>query len=245
MILNPKLPQGEVTKLALVNCQLIAGTTPGLKKSDNEDSLAISKDVESIRIFLADGHWGDKAAISHSQMTEHLESFPDSKAAAAQLVKSLEQDLYQSYYFPGIDENKDFTPETSLLGIEYRLEEKLLSIYNYGDCRLLIIRDNQIFFQLETQPTWLGVFSKLGLRQRQSVDDALLYKQIKLQTGDYVVAFSDGIDECIYQQPTISNETLVNIVTESKTNLIAFDKIMDKVFKYGAEDNASLVIFKV
>jgi serine/threonine protein phosphatase PrpC len=245
MILNPQQSSNTITQFELTSPPLIAGTTSGLKKNTNEDSVAIVTSGESTRIFLADGHWGDAAAITHSQRAEQLVSFPKNKEEAFEFVTMLQNELYKRFYFEGIDENTDFTPETSLLGVEYQPSAKRLSLYNYGDCRLLIIRERQVFYQLPTQPTWLGVFSKLGLRQRQAVNRALLYDQIQLLSGDTVLIFSDGIDECIYQQPTISNQTLIELITLSKSPSDALGTIMEKVFRYGAEDNASLVIFTV
>jgi serine/threonine protein phosphatase PrpC len=65
------------------------------------------------------------------------------------------------------------------------------------------------------------------------------------QTNDTVLLFSDGVDECIYEKPTIGIEHIANIVNTLHDPSLIFDALMTEVFEYGAEDNASLSIIKV
>jgi len=63
-----------------------------------------------------------------------------------------------------------------------------------------------------------------------------------LAENDCIFLFTDGIDQCIYEKDTISFEKIAML---SKTNVKdIFDELFKEVFDYGAEDNASLAVFK-
>lgn len=231
--------------------EIALGSTNGLKKKVNEDFVEVTKVGDTTRVALADGHWGPEAA---QIATELASEAPE--PANESLIAEIENALYEEFGQETMDENDDLTPETSLLVFEIDRGQKL-NLANYGDCRLLIIRQNKLLYQMETQPTWLGAFSKLGLRHRLPVAEATLSKTLDLQKGDLILAFTDGVDECVYQVPTLSVQDLIEATqansapeneSESETQLTTsqiFTNIMTKVMIHGAEDNASLVVIKV
>ena len=140
-----------------------------------------------------------------------------------------------------MDPNKDFTPEASFIAIE--IIRNKISIVSYGDCRLLIANNGVTKFHLKSKSTWLGVFSRLQLRKRLSIDQAINFRQMQLVRGDFIFLFTDGVDQCIYEKDTISFDYISE--QSSNTNLLnIFDKIVGEVFAHGAQDNASLAIFK-
>ena len=225
-----------------INNKIIFGTTVGLKKNINEDRIGYTKFKDSLRFCLADGHWGSTSAeiIADYWLDENL-AFPKSKQEAIEETKKLEKILFEKFGKKNMDENADFTPESSQLFFE--LSQNKLTIINYGDCRLLITNNQKVKYKMPTKPTWLGAFSYLGLRGRIPVEDAITYKKINLAKGDFILAFTDGIDECIYETPTLSTLQLANITKLDDPNKI-IGKAMKLVFKNGAEDNASILVIK-
>ena len=142
-----------------------------------------------------------------------------------------------------MDPEKDFTPETSLLAVEIDSKNQL-TILSYGDCRLMVSRKEKIVFQLKTIKTWLGAFSFLGLRNRLSVNKAIIFKRITCKTNDLVWLFTDGIDECVYEKPTISFIWLAKTGSNHSNVKMIIKKVVEEVKRFGAEDNASIAIIK-
>lgn len=221
---------------------ILIATTMGLLKKTQEDAVGIKTTRSSQTVCICDGHWGDQAAIlvKNSILKN---PFPKSKTEAISQVKLIEKKLWQKFGQEKMDPEKDFTPETSLLAIEKNGHN--LNIMSYGDCRLLIIRNKKIIFRLKTNPTWLGAFSFLRLRNRLTVNKALVFKKINCKVGDIVMVFSDGVDECRYEKPTLSYKWLAEQTGEE----ISLSQISTAVFaaikQAGAEDNATLALIKV
>ena len=227
----------------VIDDSLVIGTTCGLVKNSNEDTVGSLVSTENTRICIADGHWGDGAAamIRNFWMKTDL-AFPNTRQSAIRATEDCERELFQKFGKQDMDADRDFTPEAAFVAVEY--DHNILRMVSYGDCRLLVVRNQQLFYELETRATWLGAFSHLGLRQRLAVTDAVIYKEIPLAKDDLVLLFTDGVDECIYETPTISNERILELVGDNNSAEL-FDALMSEVFSYGAEDNAALVIMNV
>jgi serine/threonine protein phosphatase PrpC len=166
-------------------------------------------------------------------------SFPCERESAIKAIRTLQSALYDTYGSAHMDETSDFTPETSLIAVE--LDGHHVRIVSYGDCRLLIARHGIPRFTLDTHETWLGAFSHLGLRQRIPVEQATIFAEQQLGSGDRLCLYTDGVDECVYNTPTISIDTLATL-TDTADSEDALKTILSRVFKCGAEDNATLAI---
>jgi serine/threonine protein phosphatase PrpC len=240
-IILPSISTPDIIKqMPLAN--MILGTTNGLAKSANEDRVGYLLKDSSLRICLADGHWGDAAA--DALVTHWLDDslwFPESRQQAIEHMKRVQGELYKKSGKPNMDEEQDRPPEASVLVFE--IQGNLMRVASYGDCRLMVANNGATQFVLESKETWLGAFSYLGLRNRLPIEDGLVFQEIRLNKGDHVLAFSDGIDQCVYEKPTLSNSYLAAQTTDNTLEGI-FDTILNEVFANGAEDNASLVICK-
>lgn len=222
---------------------LIIGTTVGLVKNTNEDRAGCILDGNSLRICVADGHWGEAAAetIAQHWMKKKV-VFPANRNEALLEVMTIEEKLFKSFGKTNMNPNSDFTPEASFISIQ--IEMNTLKVISFGDCRLLVTREGKVKIQLATEETWLGAFSKMGLRNRISVRQGLVFEEILLQEGDVVLIFTDGVDQCIYEKDTLSSQFLAK---QTKTVAVkkVFDSIFGAVFVAGAEDNATLVVLKI
>lgn len=196
-------------------------TTKGIKPV-NEDVIGHL----GSSICLCDGHWGDQAAKLACKSI--LNNFPTSKTQAIQLLESIQEALFQL-------QTNENPPETSVVATKINVFSKVITILSYGDCRLLIVRDKKIVFSLKTRPTWLGALSHLQIRKRLSPREGIVFKKMHLQTEDRVVMFTDGVDECVYEKPTIPHHW---IATHSQK------EIFKRILKHGAQDNASLITFR-
>jgi len=226
-----------------VTDDFIIGTTAGLLKKENEDSIGCSFNDNTTRICIADGHWGretSKKLVGYWLSSVNV--FPNTKEKAVTEMKKVEDEIFKTFSKPNMNPQKDFTPEAAVIAIE--ITKNRLSVVSYGDCRLLILNDHKIKFCLKTTETWLGVFSYLNLRGRLPISNAIEFMQTDLTIGDVVVLFTDGIDQCVYEKDTISFAEIAEKV-QSTAITAAFDNIMKEVFLNGAEDNASIGIIKV
>ncbi len=231
----------DTVERIVISDYLIIGSTTGLKKKNNEDSIGCFTNKGIIRICIADGHWGEKASrlITRHWLNSELE-FPSNSFESKQETKKTENKLYKKFGKPAMNGNKDFTPEASFVAVE--ISNGNISIVSYGDSRLLIANNGKLKFKQKCSNTWLGAFSHLGLRKRISVEKATFFRRNKLAENDCVFLFTDGIDQCVYEKDTISFEKIAML---SKTNIKdTFDELFKEVFDYGAEDNASLAVFK-
>lgn len=220
----------------------ILGTTTGLVKRTNEDRIGYTSSNGTLRFCVADGHWGDGAAdIIAKFWLDESTDFPEDREQAIKITSEVQSRLFKTFGKPIMDEDKDHTPEASFIAAE--IHNGLLRIASYGDCRLLIVNQGSIVYEHNTLPTWLGAFSYLGLRSRLSVSTGLFYTEVKLAPDDTLMLFSDGVDECVYEAPTISNSELAELATNS-TLEAAYDAIVNKVLEHGAEDNASIALYK-
>lgn len=201
-------------------------STPGLVKPENEDVLAVNTVGHETQICLCDGHWGKTAAdLACSTLISH---FPTSRLRALRLLRQIERRLFTS-------SSGNQPPETSVLSVKVDTSSRRLTYMGYGDCRLLVARSDRIIFSLPPVATWLGALSYRSQRGRLPVKTALIYGSIALKEHDTVLLFTDGIDECIYNQPTIPHSWLVKHTAS---------QILKRVLSHGAEDNASLIILK-
>lgn len=221
--------------------EIATASAIGLQKSTNEDVIGFKATDTGAIICLCDGHWGDfTAKFVKSKILS--KPFPKSKKEAVRDLKKIEHQLWEKFGTENMDQNKDLTPETSLVAIEKI--ENTISIVSYGDCRMIICRKGQQIFKLKTTSTWLGAFSFLKLRNRIPIEKALIFKKIICQPEDVVMLFSDGIDECKYEKMTISFKWLAD-QTKGNLNLKKIiQNIFDMIEQNGAEDNASLAMLR-
>ncbi len=236
------LKQGVIEKVVM-NDNLLVGSTVGLVKDVNEDRVGCVLNGNDVKICLADGHWGEKAAeIIVGYWTKEMLLFPVNKEAAVLEVIKIEKKLFKLFGKIDMNPNSEFTPEASFIVVQ--LKNNILKIISYGDCRLLIAKEGVIKTKLTTKETWLGAFSRLGLRDRISVKKGLVFEERTLMKNDVVFVFTDGIDQCVYEKDTLSDQFLAN-QTHKKSVKNIFEGILNAVFLLGAEDNASLVVLKI
>ncbi len=228
----------------IISPKLVLGTTSGLVKRVNEDRIGYkaTRIGSAVRLCLADGHWGGEAAqrITHYWLTTKI--FPTTAKKALSTTKALEEQLFGRFGVLGMDPEKDFTPEASFVALE--LTERILRFVAYGDCRLMVVRQGKVRYEYAPRESWLGAFSYLKLRGRQPIETALVYERLTLQAGDTVLVYSDGVDECVYQTPTITSLDMAGIVRAGHKPEVIFDTLMEQVSSFGAEDNASLAVLK-
>ena len=240
-IILPSIATKEIFKQTLGGG--VFGTTAGLVKATNEDRLGYLNTADGLRVCIADGHWGDGAAdmIVKYWLSESTQ-FPLTSEKAVKATQAIEKQLDTHFGTSDMDADVDKTPEAAFIAAE--LTGNTLQIVSYGDCRLLVARQGKIYYQLPTKATWLGAFSHRGMRDRQPIKDALSFTSLSLLPGDVVMLFTDGIDECVYEVPTISFDTIAEYGSTNPPSE-AFDKIMNKVFAVGAQDNASLAVISI
>lgn len=233
-------------QVAKVTNNVVSISTEGLKKKENEDSLGIMTEDNSgiLRFCIADGHWGDGASsLVCNLLLDTNRSFPETREAAVSEMQAIESRLFTEFGSSTMNPDTDFTPETSVLWGELNSQTKEITLVSYGDCRMLASRNAQVFFKLETKPTWLGAFSHLGIRNRLSVSTGVVFNKLMVQKNDLLFIYTDGVDECIYMKPTIHMDNFIASLQTSEPEHIA-EQLMSKVFEHGAEDNASLIIIK-
>jgi len=241
-ILPTKLKRSKSIEKHIFDNKLILGSTNGLKKERNEDAIGYFNNTNTTRLCVADGHWGSSASrfiVKH--WLNPLLKFPTNVNESRRETKKVEYLLYKKFGKSKMNEEKDFTPESSFVVAE--ISDNYVRIVSYGDCRMLIANNGELKFNMKVTDTWIGAFSHLGLRRRISTEKATLFKKLKLTKNDYIFLFTDGVDQCIYEKNTIS---LKEIALSSRNNSVgdAFNIIFKKVFNYGAEDNASLALYK-
>ena len=218
-------------------------TTTGLSKESNEDSIGLVRDGGNTIVSIGDGHWGKEAAeIATEQILSSPDTFPGNRDEAIEVSESIEKLIYAKFGAKLMDENSDFTPETSFASV--RINKNGMDVFGYGDCRVIVVRSGKVVYRMNIEETWIGVFSRLGLRGRKSVSEATLFERVPIKKGDIIMLYTDGVDECIYEVPTISMDDIVAIVDQNKTAEQIAQALMDEVFNYGAEDNASMAILK-
>jgi serine/threonine protein phosphatase PrpC len=237
-IMKPSLIP-ELPKIIQPNDNVAYVSDVGLVKVANEDRLDFSIKDGVLYACIADGHWGDGAAQAIIDFWTDKQ-MPASKDEAVREVTAIQTKLYEAYGKPEMDENVDFTPETAFVFAS--VQDNVLSVVSYGDCRLLIVND-AVKFSLAQNGTWLGAFSHLGLRKRLSVDNGLVYEKVTLEKGDRVILFTDGLDECIYEKPTISFDEIAADLKDVAP-AVAIEKLLTKVYEHGAEDNVSIFVYK-
>src|SRR3989344_4463192 len=218
-------------------------TTKGLIKKINDDSIGIRVSEDLTRVCVCDGHWGKEAALQAKKDCLLIKNFPTNSRAALSLINGIQMKLFKRFGRLKMKPEKDFTPETSLLTVELSKNNEL-RIISYGDCRLMVTRQGKIIFKIKTINTWLGAFSFLGLRNRITVKKATIFKKIVCQSGDLIWIFTDGVDECIYEKPTISLKWLAKTGLQDDDLKKIINIVMGEIRRLGAEDNASIAIIK-
>lgn len=221
-----------------LNDRVIVSTKAGLRKKLNEDAIGHVLTKESVlRISIADGHWGQEAA---RMCVEHWMDDTIGKEPIQSMIE-LETALANRFAVPSPNAEVTRTPEASTLTITI-YPDKRMDIVGYGDCRLSVVRDSHVIYRYETAATWLGLFSSVGLRGRIPARSGTLVESVQLNEGDTVLLYTDGVDECIYERPTLNVE---GFVYSDAAVVQIYNDIMGAVFDHGAEDNATIAILRV
>ena len=92
----------------VINSNLIAVTTTGLKKNVNEDSIGILITKKYTRFSIADGHWGKEASriIVNYWLNKKIK-FPDNSEETKLEIKKIEEKLYKKFGKPNMNEDND------------------------------------------------------------------------------------------------------------------------------------------
>ncbi len=212
----------------------------------NEDRLEVTLGHGLLRACIADGHWGDGAS---QQIVDFWasEDIPSDRGEAVRKVEQLEEELFRRYGKEEMDPNSeaDWTPEAGFIAIAINDDDRSLSLTGYGDCRLLVVNDGVIRFELPTEQTWLGVFSRLGLRSRKPVKKALRFNNIPLLEGDYVALFSDGLDEPGHNgKASITSEEIATYF-DKRPAIDTVRSLGNWAFSNNAQDDVSLLVHQV
>ncbi|HEU4967089.1 MAG TPA: hypothetical protein VFT53_06490 [Candidatus Saccharimonadales bacterium] len=222
------------------------GTSRGGKPS-NEDRIGYVQVPKGDRICTADGHWGDKASATIIRHWVNPDMpFPTSRQQAVRTVKQIEEGLYLDTGNPHMDASKDRPPEASFVAME--LGKHVLRVVGYGDCRLLVARliDGvpRPYYEHAKLASWLGAFSMLGLRDRVPVTQGTVYAQLPVKAGDTVIAYTDGLDECKYETPTIPIDEIMQQACV-QTPKSAVESLIQLALDRGGEDNVSVAVMRV
>lgn len=233
-------PNQENPLIHPIGNKTLLATAKGKVKEVNEDRLGCLSTPGTIRLAIADGHWGDAAAdLLADYWLDSALKFPASHSDAVRITSQAQNNLYEHFGSAYMDPNKDFTPESSFVAAE--INGNSLRLVSYGDCRFIIVNGGKIRFDLEIKETWLGAFSHLGIRNRLSLQDGVLFQQLDILPGDKIFMFTDGVDECIYGKLTLNYGELARLLNNDSLETSA-SNLMAKIFEYGAEDNASFAI---
>ena len=218
--------------------QGVIATRIGLVKAVNEDAIGFRIDDSGcVRMSIADGHWGQEAA---KHCVEYWLNSPTDNDSL-ESMEELQDGIAKRFAVPVPDAETTRTPEASTLTITVHPDRRM-DVVGYGDCRLSVVRDERILYRYDTVATWLGLFSSIGLRDRIPARSGTYAGSVQLAQGDVVLLYTDGVDECIYEKPTLDVESFAKA---SATAVQIHDKVMNAVFRHGAEDNATLAVYRV
>lgn len=217
-------------------------TTRGLVKDVNEDRIGFAKFGSStLKFVVADSHWGEEAAVLVMRVWASSRKLISNRAEAVSFALKIQSMIYKKFGHCEMDEEKDRTSESSYVAAE--IKQDRLILHSYGDSLAFLVRNGHIIHEQQVEKTWLGAFSFLGLRARMPVLSATKFDQIKLERGDVLLLMTDGVTECKYETPVISKDEIAKLCSLKPEVIVK--KLMQLVFGNGAEDNASLIVFKV
>lgn len=214
----------------------------GLVKKVNEDYVLVVRQKDSLLFIIVDGHWGfESSEIILELIKKGLPTILDSREVAVELFQRFEKKIFEEMGFKGMDQEKDLTSESSVAIVI--IEDDELIAVGYGDCRVHLINE-EITSLVKPKETWLGAFSHLGLRNRTSVERSLDFTKTVIKPGDILLLSTDGLQECIYEKMTISDQRILEISIrnsdlEGFCNGLAVESV-----KYGAEDNMAYIGYK-
>lgn len=218
-------------------------STKWLKKSLNEDTIWALNCKNKFIACICDWHWWDEASnIVKKFILSKKNKFPNNEKQWVVYLKKVEKIIFKKYWKNNLNWVTDITPETSLIWIE--INQNRLKILSYWDCRWFIINKDSII-EIQKNNSWLWSFSYLWLRNRLPVLDNIYFKKFNLEKWDIIILFTDWVDECVYEKPTISIENILKISYQSITNKKIIKSIFNEVFENWAEDNASFMILKI
>lgn len=230
----------------MLSCKIegYIATTAWLIKHLNEDRIWYILNENMFRACLCDGHWWTEAAeITYETLLSDDIHFPKNKEESILLLKWIEQIIYWKHGDPLLTwEDWEKTPESSIISFE--ISHKILRLITYGDCRFFILRGDYTF-QTPMIQSWIWSFSYLKLRNRLTVENWAFYWEFNISPWDIILMFSDGIDECVYEKPTIPISKICETARQTLSIEEKINILLNEVYENGAEDNASIGIFRI
>lgn len=205
----------------------------------NEDRLSVWTEQDNFKACIADGHWGDGAAQEVVDFWSNKPT-PRTRNEAVERTLRLQTRLFELYGREHMDPDTDRTPEAGFVATE--IAGQSLLITSYGDCRLLIVNNGQVRFKLPKAATWLGAFSHLGLRNRISVQDALVFRAVRLLDDDYVALYSDGLDEWRHDGELSLHSDEIADSFDNRPAVDIVRSLGELVFAHDPQDDVSLLV---
>lgn len=238
----------------------------GQKRSLNEDStlVHIPKDPKQLKgrgalFIVADGmgRYGGGAVAADSAISKIKEQYyySDSTQSSSLVIRtSVEEANRQTYEYA--QKNTQFEGMGTTLVGAVIYPHGGMRIFNVGDSRAYLIRDNKIR-QLSTDHsvvaeriknediTWEEAVSRGGVNRvtrslgRHPNVDVELAVEEQLQPGDLVVLCSDGL------WGYIDDEKIKTVVLKSKSPQEASDRLVSMANEAGGKDNITIVLVKI
>jgi serine/threonine protein phosphatase PrpC len=210
----------------------------------NEDAIRAVHDSDGIRACIADGHWGDDAARQAVAFFTGAAA-PASRQEAIAVAGQFEEQVYRQFGWGDMQDIKVHrTPEAAVTSIA--ISDSVLSIASYGDCGLLVARNQRVHYQMPQVASWLGCYSYLGLRERLPVSEAVVYKEVPLEQGDSVLLYTDGLSEWAHnEQPMITPEGLAYNMFGSAADIATrLARMALTQGSAGTEDDCTLFVYQ-
>lgn len=201
-------------------------------KQMSGDYYHFVRDKESINIAIADviGK-GIPAALCMSMIKYAMDSLPDSGTSPSQVLKNLNR---------VVEQNVDPSMFITMFYGNYHLQKHLFTFSSAGhepgfyySCR-----ENK-FYDLNAKGLVLGISSNYDYEQ---------YEQ-KLDIGDMIVLFSDGVTECRTDSGFLERSDLQNLITVhmEKPAQQMVDNIYEHLLKlqdFQLHDDFTLIVLK-
>jgi serine/threonine protein phosphatase PrpC len=240
------LPANEQGPDALLDFgDLAIGTCRGRIKRTNEDYIGyvrLSQEKQRVRLCICDGHWGGQAAqIIADYWLKPRKHFPQNKPEAISAVQGL-----QTHIKKLTPCHPEGPPEAAFIAAE--LGERVLRMVSFGDCRSLVARQegcnsHQVYHHTGLA-TWLGALTFSGHARRLPVERATQFRRLELEPRDVVILYTDGLDECIYETPTIATKTIAHTALLDAPG-VATGNLLKLALEKGGEDNVSVAVLQV
>lgn len=192
----------------------------------------IKTDEGNLGIAIADvvGK-GVPAALCMSMIKYSIDSFPEASIRPSSILRNLNR---------VVERNVDASMFITMMYVEYIPAEKLLRFASAGhEPGIYYEKATDTFREFSTKGLVLGVFS-----EGEYTED-----EIKLENGDMVVLWTDGVTECREGERFLETEEVLEVI-KSFNHLPAQEQV-DEAFKYferlqgfQLRDDFTLIILK-